>query len=63
MAPGQDLPHRVWHQLQVDLRGLDRGVPQPATEIVDRNAVQQQVTGMAVAQRVDLYAASWSQRT
>ena len=39
---------RVRYQLQVDERNLDRGVSQPATQVVDLDAVHQQVAGVAV---------------
>ena len=43
---------RVQHKRQVDGLRLNRAVPEPAKEIVDRDATRQQVTGVAVAQRV-----------
>ena len=45
-------PRRVGHKLQVDQRRLNRRVPQPARQVVDRNTVHQKVAGVAVAQRV-----------
>ena len=43
---------RVRHQLQVDERRVDRGVTEPARHEVDRSAVGQQVTGVAVPEGV-----------
>ena len=43
---------RVRRQLQVNQRGLDAGVSQPPAEVIQRDTVQQQVTGVAVPERV-----------
>ena len=45
-------PGRVRHQLQVNKRRLDGGMFQPPAEVIQRYPVQQQVTGVAVPQRV-----------
>ena len=50
-------PRRVLHQLQVDERGLDRGVSQPAAQVVDLDVVHQQVACVAVPQGVRAYLA------
>ena len=43
---------RIRHQLQVNKRRLDAGVSQPPDEVIQGYPVQQQVTGVAVPQRV-----------
>ena len=43
---------RVRHQLQINKRRLDAGVSQPPAEVIQGYPVQQQVTGVAVPQRV-----------
>ena len=48
---------RVRHQLQVDERGLDQGVSQPAAQVVDLDVVHQQVACVAVPQGVRAYLA------
>ena len=50
-------PRWVRHQLQVDERGLDRGVSQPAAQVVDLDSVHQQVASVAVPQGVRAYPA------
>ena len=45
-------PRRVRHKHQVYKRRLYRRMPQPAGQIIDRNAVHQQVSCVAVEQRV-----------
>ena len=47
----------VRHQLQVDERRLDRGVPQPPTQVVDLGAADEQVASVAVPQGVRAYLA------
>ena len=48
-------PCLVRHQLQVDECGPDRRVSQPATKVVDRDATDQEVTGVVVPEGVTLY--------
>ena len=45
-------PRRVGHEFQVDQRRLNRRVSQPAGQVIDGDAVHQQVAGVAVAQRM-----------
>ena len=45
-------PRRVRHKFQVDERRLNRRVPQPARQVVDGDAVHQQMPCVAVAQGV-----------
>ena len=54
---------RVRDQFQVDERRLDRGVFQPAAQVVDLDAVHQKVARIAVAQRVCTDPASGRHRT
>ena len=56
MAPGQGSPTGL-APAQVDECRLDRGVPQPAREVVDLDAVHQQVARAAMPQGVCAYLA------
>ena len=49
---------RIRHELQVDERRLDRRVAKPPAEVVDRDPVYQQVTGVAVSERMVRYVMS-----
>ena len=45
-------PRRVEHQLQVNQRWHDRGMAQPPGQVIDGNAVHQQVAGITVPEGV-----------
>ncbi len=55
---GRQAPSRILHQLQVDKSRLDRRVAKPPAEVVDRDPVYQQVTGVSVPERVIRYVTS-----
>ena len=53
---------RIRHKFQVDKRRLNRRVPQPAGQVIDRNTVHQQVPSVTVAQRVGADPLPWRNR-